>query len=148
MREKTLRTDKDFFGIMLQTGQATNDATLRLYSPKGKQCALDIIKPFLNNKFTTKISKQMIDPRGPKLPLSKTETGKLVAENLEQIAQMQEENEPLRNAKHILSKQFDESLFREFQTNSRNLRGKSLPRGPAVGSRELPLSAALSSRPY
>lgn len=124
LRETTLRTDKDFFGSMLQTGQLTHDATLRRYSPKSKECALDIIKPYLRNKFTAKISKQMVARRGPKLPLGKTEAGKLVAENLEKLAQVQEENEQLRNAKHTLSKRFDENLFEEFRRNSKKLRRK------------------------
>ena len=124
MRETTLRTDKDFFGSMLENGQPTHNATLRRYSPKSKERALDIIKPFLRNKFTAEISKQMVARRGPKLPLGKTEAGKLVAENLEKLTQVQEENEQLRNAKHILSKRFDENLFGEFRRNSKKLRRK------------------------
>ncbi|KAL9608269.1 MAG: hypothetical protein Q9167_006893 [Letrouitia subvulpina] len=124
LRETALRMDKEFFGSMLQTGQHTHNATLRRYSPKSKECALDIIKPYLRNKFTAEISKQMVASRGPKLPLGKTEAGKLVAENLEKLAQVQEENEGLRKAKLTLSKQFDESLFQDFRRDSKKLRRK------------------------
>ncbi|KAL9603995.1 MAG: hypothetical protein Q9219_000757 [cf. Caloplaca sp. 3 TL-2023] len=123
-RETSLRTDKNFFGSMLQTGQHAHDASLRRYSPKSKECALTIIRPYLRNKFTAEISKQMVASRGPKLPLGKTEAGKLVADNLEELAKYEEENEQLREAKFTLSKHFDENLFRDFRRSSRNLRHK------------------------
>ena len=123
-RETSLRTDKAFFGSMLQTGQLTRNADFRRYFPKSKECALDIIKPYLRNKFTAEISKQMVAPRGPKLPLDKTEAGKLVAENLEKVAELEGENEQLRNAKHTLSKHFDEKLFQDFRRESKHLRRK------------------------
>lgn len=123
-RENTLQADKDFFGSMLQTGQLGHNAALCRYSPKTKECALKIIRPYLKNKFTTNISKQMVSPRGPKLPLGKTGAGKLVAENLEELARLQEENEQLHDAKLTLAKRFDEALFEEFRRDSRKLRHK------------------------
>lgn len=124
LRETTLRTDKDFFGSMLETGEPTLNANFRRYDPKKKECALDIIKPYLKNRFTAEISEQMVAPEGPKLPLGKTKAGKLVTEHHEQIAKVQEENDQLREAKNILSKHFDENLFQEFKRDSRKLRRK------------------------
>ncbi|KAL8628036.1 hypothetical protein Q9189_006287 [Teloschistes chrysophthalmus] len=123
-RETSLRTDKDFFGSMLQTERRGHDASLCRYSPKNRQRALEIIKPFLKKKFTAEISLQMVASNGPKLPLGKTEAGKLAAENLEQLAQLQEENQQLRKARETLSKQFDESLYLEFKQKSKELRRK------------------------
>lgn len=123
-RETSLRTDKDFFGSMLQTERHGLDASLCRYSPKNKQRALEIIKPFLNNAFTAEISLQMVASDGPRLPLGKTEAGKLVAENVEELAQLQEENGRLRSARKTLSKQFDESLYKEFKQKSKELRRK------------------------
>ncbi|KAL9587462.1 MAG: hypothetical protein Q9203_003517 [Teloschistes exilis] len=89
-----------------------------------KQRALEIIKPFLNNAFTAEISLQTVASDGPRLPLGKTEAGNLAAENLEELAQLQEENGRLRHARKTLFKQFDESLYQEFKQKSKELRRK------------------------
>lgn len=66
---------------------------MRRFHPKTNEAALEIITPFLENKFTPKISHQMVDPDGPKLALGETEAGKVVAEHLEKFAQTKQELE-------------------------------------------------------
>lgn len=79
-RENTLRVEEKYFGPMLQ---GVRKAKMMRFEPKSQESALAIIEPYLNNKFTPQISTQMVDPKGPKLALGKTEAGKIVADNLE-----------------------------------------------------------------
>lgn len=97
-RAETLRTDTKFFGEMLGNAQHA-----RMARPKTRASALEIILPYLNNKFTPQISQEMVDPQGPKLPLEKTEAGKVIADNLEKLTQTNLELEKVQHAQETLS---------------------------------------------
>ncbi|KAF6217523.1 hypothetical protein HO133_006861 [Letharia lupina] len=120
-REKTLSVEKKFFGAMLQNAQ---QAKMKRFEPKTRKSALDIIIPYLENEFTPHISRQMVDPRGPKLPLGETEAGKVVADNLEKLSQTKQEQKMVQHAQEILSQSYDESLFEEFKQKRKVLRRK------------------------
>lgn len=66
----------------------------------------------------------MVDPRGPKLPLRETEAGKVIADNLEKLTQMNLELDKVKYAQEILSQKYDESLFAEFKQKRKVLRRK------------------------
>lgn len=121
-RENTLRTTQEYFGSMLREGQPNHEAAMERFDPKIKATALDIIKPYLNKKFTAYISEQMADPKGPKLPLGETEAGKVVADNLKKLAEANVELEKVRAAQAVLSEKYDETLFAEFNQKRKNLR--------------------------
>lgn len=120
-RENTLRAGKNYFGAMLQGAQ---QAKMMRFEPKIQERALAIIEPYLNNKFTPQISRQMVDPKGPKLTLGETEAGKVVADNLEKLAQTKQELDKVEAANQVLSRKFDESLFEEFREKRKKLRRK------------------------
>lgn len=120
-REKTLRAEKKFFGGMLDNAQ---HASMERFHPKTKSRALEIITPYLKNSFTPQISQQMVDPRGPKLPLGETEAGKVIADNLEKLTQTNLELDKVQYAQEILSQKYDESLFAEFKQKRKVLRRK------------------------
>ena len=121
MRERTLETDPTLFGSMLQERQH-ECATMKRFDPKSKGTALEIIKPYLRKAFTPQISKQMVDPKGPKLALGETEAGKVVADNLKQLAQKNLELEKVQAAQSVLSQKYDETLFEEFKQKRKKLR--------------------------
>lgn len=120
-REKTLNGEDKYFGAMLRNAQ---QAKMKRFDPKTKETALEIIIPYLGNKFTPKISRQMVDPNGPKLALGKTEAGKVVADNLDKLAQTEQELGKVQIAQDILSQKYDESLFEEFKQKRKVLRRK------------------------
>ncbi|MCJ1344274.1 hypothetical protein MMC31_002477 [Peltigera leucophlebia] len=120
-RETTLRAEKKFFGGMLDNAQ---HASMERFHPRTKSRALEIITPYLKNSFTPQISQQMVDPRGPKLPLGETEAGKVIADNLEKLAQTNLELDKVKYAQEILSQKYDESLFAEFKQKRKVLRRK------------------------
>lgn len=120
-REDTLRAGKHYFGAMLQGAQ---QAKMMRFEPKIQERALAIIRPYLKNKFTPQISRQMVDPKGPKLALGETEAGKVVADNLEKLAQLKQELDKVEAANQVLSRKFDESLFEEFREKRKKLRHK------------------------
>lgn len=121
-REKTLRTTQEYFGSMLQEGQPDHEAAMQRFDPKSQATALDIIKPYLDKKFTPYISEQMANPRGPKLTLGETEAGKVVADHLKKFEEANLELEKLQAAKAILSEQYDETLFADFKQKRKKLR--------------------------
>lgn len=120
-REMKLREDKKFFGGMLDNAQ---HATMERFDPKTRARALEIITPYLRNKFTPQISQQMVDPQGPKLALGETEAGKVIADNLETLTQANQELERVQLAQEILSRKYDETLFSDFKQKRRMLRHK------------------------
>ena len=79
-REKTLSEKEKFFGGML-----LQHATMERFDPKTPERALQIITPYLKKTFTLHISREMADPRGPRLALGDTEAGKVVAEHVENV---------------------------------------------------------------
>ena len=74
-QENKLREDERFFGGMLQS-----NAKMERFDPKTRETALKIVTPYLGNRFTLQISREMANPHGPKLALGDTEAGKVVAE--------------------------------------------------------------------
>lgn len=121
-REKKLESEEKFFGGMLRS-----EAKMKRFDPKTREKALDIITPYLENKFTLKISRQMADPRGPKLALGDTDAGKIVADNvdnLKKLAETQQELAKVRQAQEILDEKYDETLFAEFKQKRKELRRK------------------------
>ena len=120
-RETSLGTDPELFGSMLQEGQH-KCATMKRFDPKSKDRALEIIKPYLGKAFTPHISKQMVDPKGPKLPLGETEAGKVVADYLKKLEQKKHELEKVQAAQSVLSQKYDETLFEEFKQKRKKLR--------------------------
>lgn len=124
MREKNLRTDQEFFGSMLGAESFDAHATYSRFDPKSKWRALEIIRPYLRTKFTPQISREMVDPKGPKLTLGETTAGQVVADNLEKLAKLQVETEKLQAAKAVLSQKYDETLFAEFKEKRNRLRRK------------------------
>ena len=124
-REKTLSEKEKFFGGMLQSPQ---HARMERFHPKTKEKALEIITPYLEKKFTLHLSREMADPRGPKLALGDTEAGKVVAdnvENMQKIAQTRQELARVQQAKEILAHRYDENLFAEFSQKRKTLRRKA-----------------------
>ena len=120
-RETSLGTDPELFGSMLQE-RRHKCATMQRFDPKSKGTALEIIKPFLGKAFTPHISKQMVDPQGPKLSLGETEAGKVVADYLKKIEQKNPELEKVQAAQSVLSQKYDETLFEEFKQKRKKLR--------------------------
>lgn len=120
-REMKLREEKKFFGGMLGNAQ---HARMERFDPKTRARALEIITPYLKNKFTPQISQQMVDPQGPKLALGETEAGKVIADNLETLTQANQELERVQLAQEILSRKYDETLFSDFKQKRRMLRHK------------------------
>ena len=121
-REKELGSKEKFFGGMLRS-----DAKMKRFDPKTRERALDIITPYLKNQFTLKISRQMADPRGPKLALGDTDAGKIVADNvdnLKKLAETEQELAKVRQAQEILDEKYDETLFAEFKQKRKALRRK------------------------
>ena len=119
-REKTLSEQEKFFGGMLRS-----NAKMKRFDPKTKAKALEIITPYLNRKFTLKISRQMADPRGLRLALGDTEAGKVVAdnvENVEKLAQTKQQLARVHQAKELLAEKYDETLFEEFKQKRKVLR--------------------------
>ena len=121
LREASLGTDPDLFGSILQERQH-QCATMERFDPKSKGRALEIIKPYLSKAFTPQISKQMVDPKGPKLPLGETEAGKVVADYLKKLEQKNHELAKVQAAQSVLSQRYDETLFEEFKQKRKKLR--------------------------
>ena len=121
LREKSLGTDPDLFGSMLQERQH-QCATMKRFDPKSKGRALEIIKPYLGKAFTPQITRQMVDPKGPKLSLGETEAGKVVADYLKKLEQRNLELEKVQAAQSVLSQKYDETLFEEFKQKRKKLR--------------------------
>ena len=120
-REKVLSTDPRFFAGILK------HATMKRFDPKTKGRALDIITPFLNNRFTLQITCEMVDPSGPKLALGETTAGKDVtdrATRATELAQSKHELAKAQQAQEILARKFDEILFEEFNQSRKKLRRK------------------------
>ena len=123
-REKTLSEKAKYFGGMLQSPQ---QAKMERFHPKTKERALEIITPYLKNKFTLHISRDMVHPLGPKLALGDTEAGKVVADNVENVEKLAQTKQELANVQHaqkILAQKYDETLFEEFNQKRRKLRLK------------------------
>ena len=121
-REKELGSNEKYFGGMLRS-----HAKMKRFDPKTRETALDIITPYLENKFTLKISRQMADPRGPKLALGDTDAGKIVADNVDtvrKLAQTERELAKVRQAQEILDEKYDETVFAEFKQKRKELRRK------------------------
>ncbi|KAL8710285.1 MAG: hypothetical protein Q9220_005055 [cf. Caloplaca sp. 1 TL-2023] len=126
-REKTLRDDEMYFGHMLQNGQHTRHASMRRFDPKTYETALDIILPYLDNEFVLQISRQMVDPKGPRLALGDTGAGKVVASHLEaraKAAKAEEERDKVAKSQAALSQKYDEALFLDFKQKRKELRRK------------------------
>ncbi|KAL8909880.1 MAG: hypothetical protein Q9171_004808 [Xanthocarpia ochracea] len=123
-REASLRSQKKYFGSMLQNEDQDihHNATMARFDPKTKTTALSIIRPYLENKFTPKISSQMVDPKGPKLALGETEAGKVVADNLKKLAQTEQQLAKVQAAQQLLAQKYDETLFKEFKQKRKKLR--------------------------
>ena len=121
-REKTLTTSNKYFGNMLE---CSRHADMKRFYPKSKGVALDIIKPYLDNDFTTQLSEQMVGP-GSKLALGNTDAGKVIMEDIQKLAHANEKIEETRRATKILSQEFDEALFQEFAARRKKLRNKIL----------------------
>ena len=97
------------------------------FPPKTKESALEIITPYLKNKFTLHISREMADPHGPKLALRDTEAGKVVADNVENVEKLAQTKQGLAKVKHaqdILEQKFDVALFDELNQKRKELRRK------------------------
>ena len=124
IREETLRSQKKYFGFMLpsENQDIHHSAAMARFDPKTKATALSIIHPYLENKFTPKISSQMVDPKGPKLALGETEAGKVVADNLKKLAQTKQELAKVQAAQQLLAQKYDETLFEEFKQKRKKLR--------------------------
>lgn len=125
-RENTLRTIPEFFGSMLEKGPLHHGATMRRFDPKSRGTALEIITPYLENKFTPYISKQMADPKGPKLSLGETAAGKVVDDHLKELAEtklaeMKQELEKVKAGRAVLSQKYDETLFAVFKQKRKEL---------------------------
>ena len=120
-REEALATDERFFGGMLHSPRR---ATMTRFDPKTKATALGIITPFLGNKFTLQITREMADPEGPKLALGQTRAGKLVTNGVEQLAQAKRDMAKVQRAQEILAQKYDEELFAEFDKKRKKLRRK------------------------
>ena len=120
-REHTLSTRKYFFGAMLQNEQPHHNAAIRRFDPKSKGTALDIIKRYLVNRFTPHISEQMVSPKGPKLSLGETGAGKVVADGLEELANIQEKLERVAAARELLLQKYDRTLFENFKQKRKKL---------------------------
>ena len=121
-REKELGRKEQFFGGMLRS-----DAKMKRFDPKTREKALDIITPYLENQFTLNISRQMADPRGPKLALGDTDAGKIVADNVDnfkKLAETEQELAKVRQAQEILDEKYDETLIAEFKQKRKELRRK------------------------
>ena len=82
-REKELGSNEKYFGGMLRS-----DAKMKRFDPMTREKALDIITPYLETQFTLQISRQMADPRGPKLTLGHTDAGKIVADNVDNVRKL------------------------------------------------------------
>lgn len=121
-REDTLRTDPRYFGTMLENG--SHEASLRRFDPKTKDSALNIISPFLEERFTPQITREMVGRDSPKLALGGTGAGKLVVDYLKQLARMKLELEKVSKEAAILSERYDHSLFLEFKQKRKELRRK------------------------
>lgn len=121
-REKSLRKEPEFFGSMLDNNGM--NANMQRFDPKAKKTALDIIIPYLDRNFTPQISHQMVAPDGPKLPLGKTEAGKVVVDNLSKLEYTEEQLLKLERAQETLSQKYDEKLFEEFKQKRKALRRK------------------------
>ena len=123
-REGTLRNQEKYFGSILPNKKQdiNHSGAMKRFEPKTKATALSIILPFLPRKFIPEISRQMVDPNGPKLALGETETGKVVAENLAKLAKTEKELAKVREAKQLLAQKFDEATFEEFKQKSKKLR--------------------------
>ena len=121
LRETTLGMDPELFGSMLQE-RRHKCATMQRFDPKSKDTALEIIKPYLGKAFTPQISKQMVDRKGPKLPLGETDAGKVVADHLKKFEQKNLELEKVQAAQSVLSQRYDETLFEEFKQKRKKLR--------------------------
>ena len=121
-REDMLRTDKEFFGSMLGAEAFETHATFSRFDPKSKWKALEIIRPYLKTGFTPQISKEMVDPKGPKLALNETTAGQIVYDNLDKLEKLNVEKEKVQAAKEVLSQKYDESLFAEFKEKRDKLR--------------------------
>ena len=119
VREKKLKSEEQYFGGMLR-----GDAKMKRFDPKTRENALDIITPYLKTKFTLQISRQMADPRGPKLALGDTDAGKIVADNVDNVKELAQTNQQLaevRHAQKILGEKYDESLFADFKQKRKEL---------------------------
>ncbi|MCJ1263811.1 hypothetical protein MMC22_003681 [Lobaria immixta] len=121
-REKSLREERDFFGSMLYNNGMNAD--MKRFDPKTKKRALEIIIPYLDQKFTPQISHQMVAPDGPKLPLGETEAGKVVVDNLTKLKCTEDQLLKLERAQETLSQKYDEKLFEEFKQKRKVLRRK------------------------
>ena len=120
-REEALAKDKRFFGGMLQSPR---HATMKRFDPKTKATALEIITPFLEIKFTLRITREMADPEGPKLALGETKAGILVTNGVEKLAQAKQDMAKVQRAQEILAQKYDEDLFEEFNQKRKKLRRK------------------------
>ena len=123
-REKSLKEHNDYFGAMLRGEEEGRKAGIERFDPKNKQRALEIIEPFLTNTFVAQISEQMAVSTGPMLPLGETSAGKVVKDNLEDLAQANQDLAKVEAAKQILAQKFDEELFKEFKDKRKKLRRK------------------------
>ena len=121
-REKKLTEDPRFFGGLLL--ESRQHAEIKRFDPSTKATALEIITPYLENKFTPQICRQMADPRGPKLALGETGAGKIVADQVEKLAQAKRDLVKVQHAKTILAQKYDETLFEEFKQKRKVLRRK------------------------
>ena len=111
-REETLRSSQKYFGAMLQNAQ---QAQMARFDPKSKGRALEILNPLLGHSFAPELSKQMVDPKGPMLPLGETDAGKVVADNLEELHRANGELEKLEKAQAILAQKFNQKVFTEYR---------------------------------
>lgn len=91
-------TNENYFGGMLQ---GNKKAQTKRFNPETKGAASSNF--FLNN-FTTQITRQMVDPQDPKLTIGKTEAGKIVADNVEELAKVKLELGKVQRAQDILFK--------------------------------------------
>jgi hypothetical protein len=118
-REQKLKTSKQFFATMLD---CSTHADMRRFDPKSKGTALDIIKRYLDNDFTTQLSEQMLGGHGPRLALGDTDAGKVIMEDVKKLEEAKLMLGKVSRAKIVLAQEFDEALFQEFVAKRRKLK--------------------------
>lgn len=122
-REKKLSEDGKYFAGMLGK-ESAQQSVMERFDPKTKERALEIILPFLKAKSTLQISREMVDPNGPKLALGNTKAGKLIANQMEKLSQAEKNLEKVQHAKEILSQKYNDDLLEVFRQEKEALRKK------------------------
>lgn len=124
VREEILRSQKKYFDFMLQNENQNihHSAVMTRFELKIKDISLSIIHLYLENKFISQIFSQMIDLKSLRLVLSEIEADKVVANNLEKLAQTKQEMIKVQATQKLLRLKYDETLFEEFKQKRKKLR--------------------------